>query len=135
MQLKNKALLKQIGNRLRKVREVLKLTPTQIAGTLEVRLSAYRKNEQGLNAPGLRTLETMLKRHGISLNWLLFNRGPMRVSDTQKSPSQSGDADTAEMLEAMSNDRRLHFEMLAHYHHLRESRENRSASPKTGNQE
>ncbi len=147
MQLKHKELIKQIGQRFRRVRLDMDLSLKEIAETLGIQTSGYRKNELGINAPGLSTLEKMLKKHGISLNWLLFNSGPMRIethpapaakpetktgpepaAETQTPPMNPLDADTKELMEAMDRDRGLQYEILAHYYRYRE---NRNPAPPT----
>ncbi len=135
MQTGKKELIKRMGERFRQVRLDLGLSIKEIAGTLGLQPSGYRKNESGINAPGLDTLENMLKEHGISLNWLLFDTGPMRMETHQPSPDAEPeteqepemeaetmhpmDADTKELFEAMARDRGLHYEILAHYYRYR----------------
>ncbi len=147
MQTRNKTLIKKIGERFRRVRLQLGLSPKEIAGTLGLQPSGYRKNETGINAPGLDTLGHMLKEHGISPNWLLFEAGPMCMESPAQSPGAPEaepevqqepetqaeslhpmDADTRELFEAMTRDRGLHYEILAHYYRCRKEPNPSSAS-------
>ena len=72
-----KQRLKEIGSRLTTLREQLDYSRDQMAVHCEVTESAYAKNERGDHLPKLDTLENLVKKFDASMDWLLFNRGPL----------------------------------------------------------
>jgi mannose-6-phosphate isomerase-like protein (cupin superfamily) len=68
--------LKQIGQRLRGLREVLDIPEAEVAELCEVTLDHYRKIEDGDADPGVYRLSKIAKRYGIDLNVLLFGEEP-----------------------------------------------------------
>ncbi len=121
MGIKNGKLLAQIGKRFEKVRLDLGLSPKDMAQTLDIQSSGYQKNEKGQTTPSLRTLGNMLKRHDISMNWLLFNKGPVKMEEKPEPPPVEKeepivlDADTRELIEAMERDRGLRYDILGYF--------------------
>lgn len=72
--------LKQIGQRLKGLREVLGIPPEEIAGVCQVPLERYYKMEEGLVDPSVYRLSKISKRYGISLDVLLFGEEPRMSS-------------------------------------------------------
>ncbi len=74
----------QIGTRLRKLREQFNLSQGVMARRFDLSNSGYFKNETGNSFPGLRTLYRLSTEHGISMDWLLFGKGPMYYKGKEK---------------------------------------------------
>ncbi len=68
--------LKQIGQRLRGLREVLDIPAEEIAGLCEISTEHYARIEQGEADPGVYRLSKIAKRYGIALDVLLFGEEP-----------------------------------------------------------
>lgn len=68
--------LKQIGQRLRGLREVLEIPAEEVAELCGVSLEHYQKIEKGDADPGVYRLSKIAKRYGIELNVLLFGEEP-----------------------------------------------------------
>ncbi len=118
---KNDKLLTKIGQRFEKVRLDLGLSPIDMAETLDIQSSGYQKNEKGQTTPSLKTLGNMLKKYDISMNWLLFNKGPVKMEENPEPPPVEKeepitlDADTKDLIEAMEHDRGLRYDILGYY--------------------
>jgi transcriptional regulator with XRE-family HTH domain len=69
------------GDRIKKVREMLGYSKKQMAGYLELSLSAYYKNEGSEAYPHIETLYRLAKDHDISLDWFIMGRGTMFCKD------------------------------------------------------
>lgn len=68
--------LKQIGQRLRGLREVLEISAEEVAELCGISLEHYLKIEEGTADPGVYRLSKIAKRYGIDLNVLLFGEEP-----------------------------------------------------------
>lgn len=76
MEFKRGKLLAQIGVRIRKLREQFNLSQGVMARKFNLSNSGYFKNETGNTFPGVRTLYRLSTEHDISMDWLLFGKGP-----------------------------------------------------------
>jgi transcriptional regulator with XRE-family HTH domain len=88
-----KQRLKDIGSRLIKLREQLDYSREEMAAHCEVSESAYAKNERGDHLPKLDSLENLVNKFDASMDWLLFDRGPLFFKEKpgqeqQKSPEE-----------------------------------------------
>jgi transcriptional regulator with XRE-family HTH domain len=136
-----KQRLKEIGSRLTTLREQLDYSREEMAANCEVSESAYAKNERGDHLPKLDTLENLVNKFDASMDWLLFDRGPLffkekirqeqqeppeEKSQVQPTPAQKpADVgfpgleavmpDVRELLDYMSKDSRLKYEVLAFF--------------------
>ncbi len=81
MQNKKKVLAKEIGARLRKLRQEAGYSREQMAARFGISVNGYGKNEAGLNMPGLKSLHYLSESRGISMDWLLFNKGTVRHNE------------------------------------------------------
>lgn len=118
-------LLENIGRRLRRVRKQLNYSLGEMAGNLKVSKSGYYKNEKGITFPGVLTLDHLQWAYDISMDWLIFNKGP--VFYKEKLPEHSPEPlevspDVREMLEHMSRDRLLEHEVLAFYYRYKKNK-------------
>lgn len=66
------------------VRKKLKLSPSQMAGRLRVTPSSYYKAERGEQFFGLVTLKRFSDEFDVSIDWLLYDRGPQYITDKTK---------------------------------------------------
>lgn len=64
--------IKQIGERLRGLRDVLDIPEEEVAELCQISLEHYRKIERGEADPSVYRLMKISKKYGISLNVLLF---------------------------------------------------------------
>lgn len=74
-------LLPGAGERIKKVRQMLGYSKKQMAGYLELSLSAYYKNEASEAFPRIETLYRLAKDHDISLDWFMLGKGTMLCKD------------------------------------------------------
>ena len=68
--------IKQIGERLKGLREVLNIPAEEIAELCEISLDHYLKIESGEADPSVYRLSKISKRYGIDLDVLLFGEEP-----------------------------------------------------------
>ena len=76
--------LKGIGERLRLVRKQLNYSAQEMAARLGLNYNSYYKNENSVTYPGLKTLYQVSEAHDISMDWLLFGKGPMYCREKGK---------------------------------------------------
>ena len=69
--------LSDIALRLRRIRSKHNLTVLEISKQLDMGPNAYRKYERAKNFLSRQSMILLVEKFGISLDWLLFNRGPM----------------------------------------------------------
>jgi transcriptional regulator with XRE-family HTH domain len=74
-----------VGERLANVRRRLNYSRQEMARVLGLKSSGYFKNESGETFLSVTTLSRLQKNFDISIDWLLFNKGPMYFKDK---PSQ-----------------------------------------------
>lgn len=77
-------LLQEVGKRLRTIREQLKHSPADMARRLGLSYSGYFKNESGITFPKVTTLHVLQDDFDISMDWFIFNKGPMHYKDRQQ---------------------------------------------------
>ena len=65
------------GERLKKIRFVLKLTQQQLADKLGVKSQAVSKVEKNLNGLRNESLIILFKKYNVNLNWLITGQGEM----------------------------------------------------------
>lgn len=70
-------LRKEIGARLAQLRETLNLPRTKLSGMIGIDRASIQRYEEGQYFPEISTLATLSGVLGVSLDWLLVNRGPM----------------------------------------------------------
>jgi len=108
-----------IGARLRQIRKMLNHTRPDMAVELGINRSSYYKNETGETFPGTNTLYWLQKKYDISMDWLIFNRGPMyykQKAPVEKKPGlEEQSPEVRQLLAAMEQDPRLKHEILAYF--------------------
>jgi transcriptional regulator with XRE-family HTH domain len=114
-----------------------------MARKLELSRSGYYKNEGGLAFPRLETLDILQRNYDISMDWFIFNKGPVHFKEKQpESPPEPGKAeeketpatenisdDVRELLEYMDQDRLLKHEVLVYFYKYREKKEQKTEPP------
>ena len=85
-----KQLLLQIGDRLESLRQQLKLSKDDMAAHCGLTANGYAKNERGNTLPGVDTLSRLSKNFDISMDWLLFDRGPIHYAHKDAVTQPSG---------------------------------------------
>ena len=123
---RKRLLLENLGRRLRRVRKQLNYSLGEMAGKLGVSKSGYYKNEKGITFPGVLTLDHLQWAYDISMDWLIFNKGPVFYKEKlpELSPQETLDisSDVREMLEQMAHDRLLEHEVLAFFYKYKENK-------------
>ncbi|NIM12267.1 MAG: helix-turn-helix domain-containing protein [Candidatus Aminicenantes bacterium] len=118
-----KKRLEAIGSRLRRVRMQLGYSQKKMASYFGIQQSGYTKNEMGGSVPGLHTLIVLSSTFGISLDWLLCEKGPMYYKEKESSfhggISEIGPADVRkdvkELLETMERIPLLCYQVLSFF--------------------
>jgi len=70
--------------RVQEVQKHLNLSNMGMANALGISREAYRKQQKRLRAPELYSLIRLDQYYKISIEWVLFNRGPMRLAVREK---------------------------------------------------
>jgi transcriptional regulator with XRE-family HTH domain len=70
-----------IGARLKLLRSKLNYKQDEMAGRIGVSLGGYKKYEVGQRLPSLPAQHRLSKEFDLSMDWLLFNKGPMYCRD------------------------------------------------------
>ncbi len=110
-----------VGERLAKVRRHLNYSRPEMARILGLKNSGYSKNESGETFPGVNTLSLLQKNFDISMDWLLFNKGPMVFKDKPPLEQQAFDfvsqsQELGELLKSIEQDPQLKHEILAYFY-------------------
>jgi len=72
-----------IGKRLKQVRESFKYTQRRMADIIRVQDGTYKKNERGIHLVNVNSLDQLHTELGVSVEWLLFENGPISWKDIQ----------------------------------------------------
>ncbi len=102
---RNRINPRPVGARLRNVRVHFRLTQEQMAEHLQICRTAYRNNELGNSNLDLTSVVHLRNKLGLSMEWLLFNNGPMLIPKaTGADPGQVPvtDPDTGGMVKLMN---------------------------------
>lgn len=77
-----------IADRLKKIRDHFGYSPDEMAAKLGVSKITYGRNEKAMHLPTTLHLIALYKRLGISIDWLLFNQGPMSWKEHEKQQAE-----------------------------------------------
>ncbi len=69
------------AKKLKAIRAERQFSRKKMASQLEITFSAYFKNENGESYPGWGTLYHLQEYFDISMDWFIFDRGPMYLKD------------------------------------------------------
>ncbi len=78
-----KEVLRRVAAKLRGLREQLGLSHSEMARRFGVVATSWFRYEGGRRLAGPDILETLLLEHGISIDWLYFDHGPMKAADRE----------------------------------------------------
>jgi transcriptional regulator with XRE-family HTH domain len=147
MAINRKESLQEIGKRLRRVRKQLNYSLERMAGKLGISQSGYYKNEGRITLPRLNTLYRLFNDFDISLDWLLFDQGPMHYkekrpgiesADGKKKNGTLGlddkSSEVRELLEAMDRDPLLRHELLVYFYKYKNKQGSQSVEELITNQ-
>jgi len=84
MKFNKRDILRESGVRLRKVREQLGCTRPEMAARLGITANGYRKNENGECFPNTQSLFRLFSEYDVSMDWLLFDKGPMHRKEIER---------------------------------------------------
>ena len=114
-----KDLVKGISIRLKEARKHAGYSGPQMANALNLDRSSYYRNELGKNAPGLISMVNIAYKLGVSLDWLVLDRGEMIYTDHSESDEHQSpemNENVKEMVETMNKIPMLHHELLMVFH-------------------
>ncbi|MCP5053719.1 MAG: helix-turn-helix transcriptional regulator [bacterium] len=121
-------LLSSIGHRLRKLRETYLYSLGEMASKMDLSKSGYYKNEMGTNFPKLETLNRLQGEYDISMDWLIFNKGPVHFRKDEEELKKAKDGlarfleleevmpDLNDLLDHMANDPQLRHQVLLFFY-------------------
>ncbi|MDQ1351440.1 MAG: Helix-turn-helix protein [Acidobacteriota bacterium] len=124
MKQRTKKIVVEAGHRLEVLRKSHDYSRQEMASRLGVSRSNLYKNEIGFYFPRLDTLVRLHDDFDLSLDWLLFDSGPMHTKDKQSALAMenrskgmvSESPDVMELLTAMEQDQVLRHELLAYFY-------------------
>jgi transcriptional regulator with XRE-family HTH domain len=125
---RDESLLKEMGNKLRQLRQNLKETRSQMADRLGIWRSTYIRNENGETPISYKTMISLVNRFGVSLDWMVLNKGPMYYKEKEvkneqpPNPLDSLNPDFKELIEHMERIPMLKHEMLLSFCKFKEDR-------------
>ncbi len=129
-------ILRGGGKRLKEIRQLLNLTPLEMARKLGITVASYYKNEDGVTFPRMATLKMLQKDLDISMDWMLFEKGPMyygekckAVTEENKLPAIVEMPEVKELLECMDKDPRFRHKMLLYLYDYKDERKNPEGKP------
>jgi transcriptional regulator with XRE-family HTH domain len=110
-----------IGGRLSIIRKYLGFSIPQMAGALGLSYDGYYKNESNQASPGYFTLQRLQQNHDVSMDWLMFGKGPMFFNNKPLSTetllgSAANFPELKELMNAMEQDVQLRHEILVYYY-------------------
>ncbi|NIM13086.1 MAG: helix-turn-helix domain-containing protein [Candidatus Aminicenantes bacterium] len=119
----SKKLKKDIGARLKKIREELKLSQEKFASELCITRSTYSKNERGEYLPTVGALHALGLDRKVSLNWLICNQGDM-FNRSLKCNSEvleflAENCEVEELLYLMKRVPLLRYSIMEHFHQFK----------------
>jgi transcriptional regulator with XRE-family HTH domain len=114
-----KQLLKEVGFRLKEMREASKCSQERMAAHFGIGRSAYTKNENGETFLSLNALSELGNTFDVSLDWLICNKGPMFYKEKARQGEiismEVVKEDVLELLEHMERLPLLRYEVLSFF--------------------
>lgn len=114
-----KSIRNEISGRFKQMREALKLSQKQLAAQLGVARPSYTKYERGDTLPNVEALNTLAHTYGVSMDWLLTNKGPMFYREKTPPIEETGmeeiKGDLKELFDHMTRVPLLRYEILSVY--------------------
>ncbi|MCP4157539.1 MAG: helix-turn-helix transcriptional regulator [bacterium] len=113
-------LKQKVCAKLLQIREHFRYTRPQMASFLRISESSYYKNEKAETFPALVALQQLAGGLDISMDWFLFEKGPMYFKDKVKMAGVPEYTkimpDVKELLNAMVDDPQLRYEVMLNFH-------------------
>ena len=124
-----KTLVKDVANKLRKIREPLGYSHREMGELLSAQRSSYTRYENGETFPKEVALYRLGEKFDISLDWLILDRGPKYYKEKeaikeQKEPEPPANVktladDVLELVEVMEQVPILRYKVLLYFHELK----------------
>lgn len=122
--MQRKTILKDIALRLKKTRDALGISSGDMAKRIGTYPATYYKYENARSFPHFTILSRLGDRLGISLDWLILNRGPMFYEEKEnKTTAVVLPAEIQELVEQMEQIPVLKYEILLNFHKFKEGRQ------------
>jgi transcriptional regulator with XRE-family HTH domain len=119
---RDKDFLKEMGHKLSQLRQNQKDTISQMADHLGVWRSTYVRNENGETPLSYKAMIAMVDYYGVSLDWLVVNKGPMYYEEKVLKNEPPLNPDFKELIEHMERIPMLKHEMLLSFCKFKEDR-------------
>jgi transcriptional regulator with XRE-family HTH domain len=124
-----KSLLREIADRLRKIREPLGYNHREMGERINAKRSSYTRYESGETFPKMMTLYKLGNKFDISLDWLIINKGPMYYKEKEVNEEKIAaeppfhektlSDDVKELVEIMGKVPVLRYKVLLYFHELK----------------
>jgi transcriptional regulator with XRE-family HTH domain len=135
--MKREVKFQGIGDRLKQLREHLKYSREEMSSHFSLTKSGYDRNERGETFPSGNMLIRLAKNFGVSMDWLLFDRGPMYYKEKEQEAEtpeeqkaretlqalQDAIPEVKELLDYMGRDPLLRYEVLIHFYKYKKEQE------------
>ena len=127
MRMKTGHCLLEVGKRLGSIRAEIGCNRSVMAQRLGLKQKTYYKNEVGLALPCFETLQRLQNEFDISMDWLLFKKGPTHTKDKEiliveekkTTGIENKLAEVKELLTAMEQDQALLHEIMLYYYNYK----------------
>jgi len=121
-------LIKEIGKRLKTVQLNHKLSNESMYTNLGSSRNSLYKIESGQTMPNLDILYALHKKFNISMDWLLFNFGPMYLAEKSKIQEsavvkESAPGELQKLFDLMDNDSLFMHEIMSHFYRYTSGKE------------
>jgi transcriptional regulator with XRE-family HTH domain len=124
--MKRKDLLKEIGYKLKKIREASRYSGANMASQVGVARSSYLRNENGDTCPDIISMRNLGNGFNVSLDWLICDKGPMNYREKEQIQTEkpgeireTAPEDLRELLDLMKRIPLLRYKMLASFHEFK----------------
>lgn len=84
MKAKPRGVIAKTTGKLIALRKEQNLTLKQMCDNLGLKRGSYTRYENGQAIPGLHTLNMIVDKYGLSIDWLLFDREPKYIMDRSR---------------------------------------------------
>ncbi len=117
---KRNSVLKEVGPRLKRVRETMEYSQERMAALFGVTRSTYCRYEAGNAFPGASGLELLVSYFNVSPDWLMTGIGEMYLQEDEQSPAnlqlEDLKPDVQGMVKVMKKMPLICFEVLSFYY-------------------
>jgi transcriptional regulator with XRE-family HTH domain len=120
-----KKIVKEIGARLKEAREALNCSREAMASHFKINRPSYTKHEQGETFLRPQTLVVLGNTLGVSLDWLICNKGSVLYNEKGQSSGEKRVEDgkladdVRELLDGMERIPLLRYEVLSFFHRFK----------------